>query len=60
MPKIKYVAGDSGAEEVEAFGYKFTSGKSAEVKDEDVFKFNGNPYFEQVGAKTDEPKASEK
>lgn len=46
MSKVKYVAGDSGADEVKAFGYSFKDGKSVEVKDADIGRFNGNPFFE--------------
>lgn len=46
MSKVKYVAGDSGAEEVKAFGYTFKDGKSVEVKDADIGRFSGNPFFE--------------
>ncbi|CVI58778.1 hypothetical protein CFBP4996_19710 [Agrobacterium leguminum] len=46
MSKVKYVAGDSGADEVKAFGYSFKDGKSVEVKDADIGRFSGNPFFE--------------
>lgn len=59
MPKIKYEAKGSGAEEVTAFGYDFKDGKATEVKDADAAKFDGNPFFsvsakaEKADAKTD-------
>lgn len=59
MSKVKYVAGDSGADEVKAFGYDFKDGKATEVKDADAAKFDGNPFFsvsakaEKADAKTD-------
>lgn len=56
MAKVKYVSGDSGAEESSAFGYDFQDGKSVDVKDEDVGKFAGNPYFEVAGEKSAAPK----
>ena len=52
MSKVKYVAGDSGADEVKAFGYSFKDGKSVEVKDADIGRFSGNPFFE-VSTKTE-------
>lgn len=52
MAKVKYVTGDSGADEVEFRGYAFTDGKSTEIKDADLQHFQqGNPYFEIVGGK---------
>ena len=59
MSKVKYIAGDSGADEVRAFGYDFKDGKATEVKDADAAKFDGNPFFsvsakaEKADAKTD-------
>lgn len=53
MPKIKYDMDDSGAEEVVAFGYPFTDGKSTEVKEEDVAKFAGNRFFITASAKAE-------
>lgn len=56
MPKIKYEAKGSGAEEVTAFGYDFKDGKATEVKDADAAKFDGNPFF-SVSAKTEKTDA---
>lgn len=53
MAKIKYDMDDSGAEEVVAFGYPFTDGKSTEVKEEDVAKFAGNRFFIAAAAKAE-------
>lgn len=56
MAKVKYVAGDSGAEEVEFRGYAFTDGKSTEIKDADLQHFQqGNPYFEVSSEKASAP-----
>lgn len=54
MPKIKYEAKGSGAEEVNAFGYDFKDGKATEVKDADAAKFDGNPFFSSA-----EPRAKQ-
>lgn len=55
MPKIKYEAkGD--AQEVTAFGYEFKDGKATDVKDADVAKFDGNPFF-SVSAKAEKTDA---
>lgn len=56
MPKIKYDAKGSGAEEVTAFGYDFKDGKATEVKDADAAKFDGNPFF-SVSAKAEKTDA---
>lgn len=56
MPKIKYEAKGSGAEEVTAFGYDFKDGKATEVKDADAAKFDGNPFF-SVSAKAEKQDA---
>lgn len=56
MSKVKYVAGDSGADEVKAFGYDFKDGKATEVKDADAAKFDGNPFF-SVSAKAEKTDA---
>ena len=56
MPKIKYDAKGSGAEEVTAFGYDFKDGMATEVKDADAAKFDGNPFF-SVSAKAEKTDA---
>lgn len=58
MAKVKYTAGDSAADSVSVFGYIFQDGKSTEVKDEDLSKFQGNPFFGTAGeAKATKAKA---
>lgn len=53
MAKVKYDAkGD--AQDVTAFGYDFKDGKSTEVKDADLGKFDGNPFF-SVSTKAEKP-----
>lgn len=56
MSKVTYIAGDSGADEVKAFGYVFKDGKSVEVKDADIGRFDGNPFFE-VSTKAEKQEA---
>lgn len=46
MAKVTYKMGDSGAEEVEAFGVAFTDGKAVEVDDDVAARLHGNPFFE--------------
>lgn len=53
MPKVKYDANGSDADDVSVFGYDFSDGKATEVKDEDVSKFAGNPFFKVAAEKAE-------
>lgn len=56
MTKITYTS-DGDADEVEAFGVKFTDGKSVEVSDEVAAKLKGNPFFKASPEKVATDKA---
>jgi hypothetical protein len=56
MTKITYTS-DGDADEVEAFGVKFTDGKSVDVSDEVAAKLKGNPFFKVASEKASTDKA---